>query len=183
MRKLLVVAVLAIVGAGAAGVKMGYVPLPKKAEVAVAKAVTALPVTVSARGAGRLHRDGAGHRVARSARGNSGRAGDRRPARARSAGRRRRAREEGPGSGAARQRHARGATGAERCIAGAQHGGDRAGAEQHRPGRGTTVGGAQRFRARQAAEAVGLHRRQRDGPARGRGQEPRRRCWCRRATD
>ena len=32
----------------AAAVKMGYVPLPKKAEVAVAKAVTALPVTVSA---------------------------------------------------------------------------------------------------------------------------------------
>jgi HlyD family secretion protein len=48
MRKLLVVAGLAIVGVAAAGVKMGYVPLPKKAEVAVAKAVTALPVTVSA---------------------------------------------------------------------------------------------------------------------------------------
>jgi multidrug efflux pump subunit AcrA (membrane-fusion protein) len=48
MKKLLVVAALAIVGAGAAAMKMGYVPLPKKAEVLVTKAVTALPVTVSA---------------------------------------------------------------------------------------------------------------------------------------
>jgi RND family efflux transporter MFP subunit len=47
MKKLLVVAALAIAGAGAAAVKMGYVPLPKKAEVQAAKAVTALPVTVS----------------------------------------------------------------------------------------------------------------------------------------
>ncbi len=48
MKKLLVAAALAIVGSGAAAVKMGYVPLPKKPEVQVAKTVTALPVTVSA---------------------------------------------------------------------------------------------------------------------------------------
>ena len=47
MKKLLVVAALAVVGAGAAAVKMGYVPLPKKAEVQAAKAVTALPVTTA----------------------------------------------------------------------------------------------------------------------------------------
>lgn len=48
MRKLLIVAALAVVGAGAAAVTMGYVPLPKKVEVAVVETVTALPVTVSA---------------------------------------------------------------------------------------------------------------------------------------
>jgi HlyD family secretion protein len=48
MRKLLVVAGLAIAGIAAAAVATGYVPLPKKAEVAVVKTVTALPVTVSA---------------------------------------------------------------------------------------------------------------------------------------
>jgi RND family efflux transporter MFP subunit len=47
MRKLLVLAALVMVGAGVAAVKMGYVPLPKNAEVQAAKAITTLPVTVS----------------------------------------------------------------------------------------------------------------------------------------
>ena len=48
MKKFLVIAGLVIGGVAAAAVMKGYVPLPKKAEVQITKAVTALPVTVSA---------------------------------------------------------------------------------------------------------------------------------------